>query len=104
MFRLLAETDGLGLAAPQVGLDARLFVTEWGDVFINPVFTRLGDPMPIQKGCLSFPGKLCVRLRYPAVQMADGRVFEGLPAIVIQHEADHLDGIVITDPLEASHA
>jgi len=105
MFRLLAETDGLGLAAPQVGIDGRLFVTEWGEVFVNPVFTRLGDPLVFHEGCLSFPGRLCARLRHPAVRMADGRVYEGLKAIVIQHEADHLDGICITDPLpEANHA
>lgn len=103
MFALLREKEGLGLAAPQVGIDARLFVTEWGEVFINPVLTRLGEPRRIQEGCLSFPSRLCVRLRYPAVRLADGRVYEGLPAIVLQHEADHLDGIVITDP-ETNHA
>ena len=36
MFALMREKGGLGLAAPQVGIDARLFVTEWGEVFVNP--------------------------------------------------------------------
>lgn len=98
MFHLLGMSDGLGLAAPQVGIDARLFVTAWGEVYVNSILTRLGEPRPIQEGCLSFPDRLCVRLRYPTVRLGDGRVFEGVKAIVLQHECDHLDGIVITDP------
>jgi peptide deformylase len=98
MFHLLERCGGLGLAAPQVGIDARLFVTKWNEVFVNPILTTLGDPRPIQEGCLSFPGKLAMRLRYPAVCLADGRVFEGAQALTLQHETDHLNGIIITDP------
>jgi len=98
MFHLMQACDGLGLSAPQVGIDARLFVTAWGEVFVSPALTGLGTPRRVQEGCLSFPGLLCVRLRYPAVRLGDGRVFEDERAIILQHEADHLDGIVITDP------
>lgn len=95
MFRLMREQDGLGLAAPQVGIDARLFVTAWGEVFINPVLTAHSEfSKPIQEGCLSFPGRLGVMRRYPAIEIG-GRSYVNEQAIIIQHELDHLNGITI---------
>lgn len=94
MFRLMMENHGLGLAAPQVGIDARLFVTCWGEVFINPQYVGVGKRRPIQEGCLSVPGRLGVRNRYTTVEI-NGRRYEGMQAVVIQHETDHLDGILI---------
>ena len=97
MVHLLEETGGLGLAAPQVGIDARLFVTVWGEVFVNPTIVRREGEVRCQEGCLSLPGVTRLKKRCRSVVLADGRIFEGEQAIVIQHETDHLDGILITD-------
>lgn len=95
MFRLLGECDGLGLAAPQVGIDARLFVTAWGDIFINPKIVGLAHPVKIVEQCLSLPGESHEKRRWGAVKLASGQVFKGIHAIVVQHELDHLNGITI---------
>jgi peptide deformylase len=102
MFRLMQKHAGLGLAAPQVGLDARLFITAWGEVFVNPSYTGEGACRLIQEGCLSLPGRLGVRPRYAAITMADGRRYEDEKAIVIQHETDHLNGILCIDPIRSA--
>ena len=44
MFLLMREQNGLGLAAPQVGIDARLFVTHWGEIFVNPKIVQHTEP------------------------------------------------------------
>ena len=97
MFWLMHQMGGLGLAAPQVGINARLFVTKWNEVFVNPIPTYLGDSRLVQEGCLSLPGKIGNRRRYPFLRLPDGRVFGGEEALVLQHEIDHLNGILITD-------
>jgi peptide deformylase len=97
MFRLLEETGGLGLAAPQVGIDARLFVTIWGEVFVNPKIAHREDEMQRQEGCLSLPDVIRLKKRCYKIILADNRAYEGQSAIVIQHEIDHLNGILITD-------
>lgn len=114
MLRLLKEHDGVGLAAPQVGLPWRLFVTDLPDdgpprVYINPKIT-FNDKHPehdvVREGCLSIPGLwLYINRRRVAVmeyQNIQGElntdVGIGLHARVWQHEVDHLDGILIMDP------
>jgi peptide deformylase len=97
MFRLLEETGGLGLAAPQVGIDARLFVTIWGEVFVNPKIAHREGEMQRQEGCLSLPDVIRLKKRCYKIILADNRAYEGQSAIVIQHEIDHLNGILITD-------
>ncbi len=94
MWKLLIDADGLGLAAPQVGINARFFVTRWGEVFIDPVITRAGSPLYVNEGCLSYPGKSATKLRYTTVQVGS-RTYCGIEAVVIQHELDHLNGITI---------
>ena len=112
MIELMHEADGVGLAAPQVGLSWRLFVTNGRDadpedrVFINPVLT-LGRSELIdhEEGCLSLPG-INVQVRRPeqaeitAVGL-DGERFTMTAAGVLtriwQHESDHLDGVLIID-------
>lgn len=96
MLLLLEQTGGLGLAAPQVGIDARLFVTVWGEVFVNPIIVRREGEVRCQEGCLSLPGVTRLKRRCRKIVLADGRVFEGEQAVVIQHETDHLNGILIT--------
>ena len=97
MLHLLEDAGGLGLAAPQVGIDARLFVTAWGEVFVNPMIVCREGEVPCQEGCLSLPGVIRFKRRYRKVVLADSRTFEGQQAVVIQHETDHLNGILITD-------
>ena len=97
MFTLMKEAGGLGLAAPQVGIDARLFVTSWGEVFVNPKIERAAIPCTVDEGCLSVPGVSRVMGRHHKIVLADGRQYAAGRAIVIQHELDHLNGILISD-------
>jgi len=106
MFDTVYRARGLGLAAPQVGWDARLFVVnvageKTGElVFINPRIIEATGTVNEEEGCLSLPGVNAVvpRAEEVRVQAFDiaGHDFEmkagGLLAIAIQHENDHLDG------------
>lgn len=97
MFLLMREKNGLGLAAPQVGIDARLFVTAWGEVFVNPRIVAVAGPIRPTEGCLSLSGATAAVDRWARIRLADGRIYEGQQAVVILHEIDHLDGVLITD-------
>ncbi|KAB1661530.1 peptide deformylase [Pseudoclavibacter sp. CFCC 13796] len=126
MFETMYEAPGVGLAAPQIGLDARLFVYGWTDdegiehkgVAANPELWI--TPLPLDEldddddaeGCLSVPG-----LRFPTrratqailkAQDENGEPYEvqaeGWLARIFQHEYDHLDGILYVDRLEDPHA
>lgn len=121
MFLTLHEADGVGLAAPQIGRNIRLFIvdcTPWGDddpsladyrrVFINPtIYERSEETSLFNEGCLSLPGlhedvrrPVTIRMRYLDEHFAPhDEEFTGLPARVIQHEYDHLEGTVFTDRL-----
>jgi peptide deformylase len=89
--------EGAGLAAPQVGIDARLFVTAWGEVFIDPIIDCGADYTDVEEGCLSLPGVVVKKRRLLRIQLLDGRTYINEQAIVIQHEIDHLKGILIND-------
>lgn len=110
----LYDAPGVGLAANQVGVPDRIFVYDVGDglqVCINPKITFLDDEMTEEgdedylEGCLSLPGidlpvQRHVRLRLDCQdEQGEARTLEaeGLLARVIQHETDHLDGVVILD-------
>ena len=97
MFDLMRKYGGLGLAAPQVGIDARLFVTHWGEVFVHPVIVACHTLYTAEEGCLSLPGVIKRVQRYKTVTLLGGKTYEGQEAQVIQHEIDHLNGILITD-------
>lgn len=104
------EADGVGLAAPQVGILKRVVVIDVGDglvELINPEILEAEGAVVGVEGCLSVPGKrgtverperLVVR-----AQDREGREFEfdaeGLFAVCICHELDHLDGIVYVDKM-----
>jgi peptide deformylase len=114
MIDTMQEYAGIGLAAPQVHESVRIFVAgienEQGAVkvmpFINPEITPVGEVMERDwEGCLSIPdirGQV-PRYREISVKALDRRgkafemVVEGFPARVIQHETDHLDGILFFD-------
>ena len=98
MFALMQANHGAGLSAPQVGINARVFVTDWGQVFVNPVIAAKSEVMVIfMEGCLSLPGVQAFTLRHKWIELDTGEVFRGKRAIVIQHEMDHLDGRLIID-------
>ena len=113
MLELTRQAKGVGLAASQVGLSWRLFVTAGPDeepdrVYINPRVSDLGRELVLrEEGCLSLPG-LNVEIRRPAtcaISALDrfGQPFtlkgDDLLARVWQHECDHLDGILIIDKM-----
>jgi peptide deformylase len=118
MIETMVEYEGIGLAAPQVHEGVRLFVAGVegsGDnlkivPFINPVITPVGDEtVDDWEGCLSIPdirGKV-PRAREVVIKALDrrGKPFEATlknyPARVVQHETDHLDGVLFFDRMKA---
>jgi peptide deformylase len=99
MIRLMQHHNGIRLAAPQVGINGRFFVTAWGEIFINPDIVEVSTSMYLsQEGCLSIPDKQFLVTRHKWVRLrGDRRYFQGVRAAVIQHETDHLNGILISD-------
>ncbi len=111
MFDTMHEADGLGLAAPQVGVPLRLIVIEHeGEryVLFNPEITRQRGTVADDEGCLSLPRWFgpVVRSEHVTVKGRDhtGKAvrlkLEGLLARAMQHEVDHLDGMLFVDRVE----
>ena len=112
MFDELIEADGVGLAAPQIGISQRFFVVDIRDgkryVFVNPEIVETSiEKGPYEEGCLSIPGvyhdvERPLRVTIQA-RNAEGKLFnltaDGLLARVIQHEYDHLEGKLFIDHL-----
>lgn len=110
MFETMLAADGVGLAAPQIGDSRRYFVIISDDevrrVFINPqIVSTSNDLCDYEEGCLSLPGfneniKRPSKVTVQALN-ENGKPFtlnaEGLLARIIQHEYDHLEGIVYID-------
>ena len=120
MYETMYSADGVGLAAPQVGLEDRIFVVDlepladnehpefksFKKVFINAEITeKTGELEWVEEGCLSIPGihekvprEERIRIQYldEDLQPHDEE-YTGYMARVIQHEYDHLDGIMFTD-------
>jgi peptide deformylase len=119
MFETMYHARGVGLAAPQVGLSIRMFVidsTAFEDeeekgvkkVFINPVVEEeWGEEWAYEEGCLSIPGVRAdvfrpenVRVRYFDTDWKEHvEEFDALTARVIQHEYDHIEGVLFVDHL-----
>lgn len=119
MFESMYNAEGVGLAAPQIGLAIRLFVvdltplakdepslTGFRKAFINAkIIERSGDEELMEEGCLSIPGihEEVYRKNYIRIQYLDPdgtareEEYRGYTARVLQHEYDHLDGIMFTD-------
>jgi peptide deformylase len=111
MFELMREARGVGLAAPQVGLNIRLFVLnptgEAPDdkVYVNPILSEAEDEEDGEEGCLSLPGININVMRSKKLRMQaqdlDGNSFEqiesGYVARIWQHENDHLNGTLLLD-------
>jgi len=131
MFETMYHAKGVGLAAPQIGLNIRLFIVDgapfadeegeepdpkaagiadFKKVFINPIIEEeLGEEWAFQEGCLSIP-----KIRENVTRKAEVSItyfdenwnfreekYEGYAARIIQHEYDHIEGILFTDHLTA---
>lgn len=109
----LVATRSLGVAAPQIGSDLRLVVVADAGpgghptVFVNPVVVERRLMALVEESCLSIPGitasvRRAVRVRVRAHDLK-GRPFEqslaDMPAVCLQHEVDHLDGVLFIDRL-----
>ncbi len=119
MFETMYKFEGIGLAGPQVGVNKRIVVIDIPEedgsqgnnklVIINPKITKLeGDKVPSQEGCLSVPGYQDEVERFSRVTVeyqdlnGNKAVFDnvdGLFAICLQHEIDHLEGKLFIDKL-----
>lgn len=111
MTQTLMEAEGVGLAAPQVGILRRVVVVDTGDgilELVNPTLVETSGEQTGAEGCLSVPGKygLVTRPSYAKVRAQDrnGDWFEaegeGLIARCFCHELDHLDGILYTEVMD----
>lgn len=111
MLDTMYEANGVGLAAPQVGILKRIVVIDVGDgpiVMINPVIVETSGEQTGEEGCLSVPGKagIVTRPNYVKAKAMNENMEEfeiegeGLLARAICHECDHLDGIVYVDKAE----
>jgi peptide deformylase len=115
MFHLMREAKGVGLAAPQVGINVRLFVINpTGEpqddrVYVNPVLSDGDGDEEAEEGCLSLPDIHTKVVRFKQMKMAaqdlDGNPFEeaasGFVPRIWQHEFDHLNGTLLTDRMGA---
>lgn len=117
MFETMDAANGVGLACPQIGKNIRMFVAMADDdvrrVFINPqIIATSDDSVPYEEGCLSVPQvyENIMRPSKVTVQAQDqnGKKFtleaEGLLARIVQHENDHLDGVIFIDRGDADFA
>jgi len=113
MFPLMLEADGIGLAAPQVNISKAFLVIGMPRenqeperlVFVNPEILEARGEGAFEEGCLSLPGireevvrPEWIRVRYQDVEgLVKELETDGLLARVLQHEMDHLDGILLVD-------
>ena len=123
MYETLYHADGVGLAAPQIGKSIRIIVVDgttienendpglkdFKKVFINPyIIEEDGDEWEFNEGCLSLPNiredvrrKSRIRLRYYDQDFHfHDEYLDGIRARILQHEVDHLNGILFTDRLQ----
>lgn len=111
MEETMYEAQGVGLAAPQIGLMRRIMVIDAGEglkEYINPEIIASSGEIALAEGCLSIPGRrgCVIRPEFVTVRAQDwkGQFFEvaadGLLARAIQHEIDHLNGVLYVDLME----
>ncbi len=107
MLETMRENNGLGIAAPQVGILRRMFIVEVDDQLIeiiNPEIVETRGEQQVEEGCLSVPGLVGTVERHEYVKMTGlnrkGEKIEiegtGLLAVALSHEYDHLEGILFT--------
>lgn len=124
MYETMYNADGVGLAAPQVGLEDRVFVIDLSPLadeespqyeglkktFINArIINRSGEVTSIEEGCLSIPGINESVPRHDEIEIEyldenlepHTEIFTGFTARVIQHEYDHIEGVLFIDHISA---
>jgi peptide deformylase len=123
MFETMYNAKGVGLAAPQIGLSIRLFIVDaapfaedeeglkdFKQVFINAqVVKEDGNKWKFNEGCLSIPGVREDVMRKPEIEIEyedenfvkRKEKFNGLAARIIQHEYDHIEGVLFPDRISA---
>jgi peptide deformylase len=113
MFETMRVSNGVGLAAPQIALSIRVFVAEYEDrkvAVFNPEIVKAEGEELGTEGCLSIPGYVGENIRRAAKIVVKGQDVhgknirvnaEGWFARIMQHEIDHLDGILFTDRLDS---
>lgn len=123
MYETMDRSNGVGLAAPQIGRSIRLFVIDSTSmyeqdenedglrtVFINPqIIEEVDKPWPFEEGCLSIPHiredverKATVKIRFHDENFNETeKIFTGMTARVIQHEYDHIEGVLFIDHISA---
>ena len=122
MYETMDASDGVGLAAPQIGKNVRLFLIDSTvfdsekenigvrKAFVNPqIVEETGEEWPFEEGCLSIPDVREDVLRKPTLilkfQDETGQHFQerydGMTARVIQHEYDHIEGVLFIDHVSA---
>jgi len=112
MFETMHHANGVGLAAPQIGMSIRVFVAEYEDrkvAVFNPEIVKAEGEALGTEGCLSIPGYAGDNIRRATKILVKGQDVhgksirvsaEGWFARILQHEIDHLDGILFTDRLD----
>ena len=110
MLETMYEAPGVGLAAPQIGVSKRVFVADIGDgpfVMVNPEIVERSGKWKFEEGCLSVPGRYWTIKRADYAR-AEGLGLDGEPVMfegdelmgrVLQHEIDHLNGILLLEHL-----
>lgn len=119
MYETMEQADGIGLAAPQIGKSVRIFVidaskledpevNEFKQIFINPeMIVEEGEEWAFEEGCLSIPEVREDVFRQESLKIKffdenwveHEKTYSGLQARIIQHEYDHIEGILFTDHL-----
>lgn len=121
MYETMYAAEGVGLAAPQVGKNIRVFIVDaepfedeepelkgFKKAFINPkIVEETGDEWSFKEGCLSIPGirenvtrNSDIKIKYLNEDLKEEEaVFSGLAARVIQHEYDHIEGVLFIDKI-----
>lgn len=114
LFRAMRKANGVGLAAPQLGINQRVVVIAPYDqkpmALINPRIIKSEGEQIGQEGCLSIPGLYGDVKRASSIEVEaydrKGRMFtvelEGMPARIAQHEIDHLDGVLFIDKVDVA--
>lgn len=111
MLDTMKKNQGIGLAAPQIGKNIQLFVADWGDgplILINPKITNASKQLVAdEEGCLSVPKTWGLVNRSNTISFKafnpSGKeicmTLKDLPARIVQHELDHLQGILFIDKI-----
>ena len=113
MFETMHAAHGVGLAAPQIAISVRIFVAEFEDrkiAMVNPEIVKAEGEERGTEGCLSIPGYVGDNIRRATNVLVKGQDVRGKPirvraegwlARILQHEIDHLDGILFLDRLDS---